>query len=267
MDAPLPRRIHLDVSPAAAASLGHGLRHVLAREPVLKIGLPLVAGLDLRQLSGVLAHELGHFRQGWAMRLWLLAGHITHWLDRSAYKRDRWDERLEQLGKDAFPLVCCAAWAVQALVWCTRQVFRLLLRLAVALSASMSRQMEYDADRCEAQLAGSDSLEGTLRRSTELDLAWNIVLDELPVRFRERRLPDDLPAFVAAMATRLPAPAVAQVESIMTERSTGLLACHPSIPRPIEAVRRLGEPGGARRGARGTGRSGDQDGAAGDWVR
>jgi Zn-dependent protease with chaperone function len=35
---------------------------------VLVIGLPLAAGMSMRQVAGVLAHEFGHFAQGAGMR-------------------------------------------------------------------------------------------------------------------------------------------------------------------------------------------------------
>ena len=63
--APRPHAIRLVVDANAAASFESGLLGVLGPSRlVLIIGLPLVAGLSLRQFTGVLAHEFGHFSQG-----------------------------------------------------------------------------------------------------------------------------------------------------------------------------------------------------------
>lgn len=58
------------------------------------IGMPLVAGLDMRQFAGVLAHEFGHFSQGVGMRLTYIIRSISHWFTRVVYERDSWDEWL-----------------------------------------------------------------------------------------------------------------------------------------------------------------------------
>lgn len=60
--APMPDRIDIDCQINAAAGFKSGggwLNGAL----VLKIGLPLMAGLTVRQFAGVVAHEFGHFSQ------------------------------------------------------------------------------------------------------------------------------------------------------------------------------------------------------------
>lgn len=53
---------------------------------MLTIGLPLVAGLSLQQLAGVLAHEFGHFSQGAGMRLTYIVRSINAWFLRVVYE-------------------------------------------------------------------------------------------------------------------------------------------------------------------------------------
>ena len=62
--APKPKRIDIDTNVNASASFRRGMLSMLGNDLVLTIGLPLVAGLTLRQLAGVLAHEFGHFFSG-----------------------------------------------------------------------------------------------------------------------------------------------------------------------------------------------------------
>ena len=67
--APQPTQIDVTNDVNAAASFESGLLTVVALRLKLTIGLPLVAGMTLRQFTGVLAHEFGHFSQGTGMRL------------------------------------------------------------------------------------------------------------------------------------------------------------------------------------------------------
>jgi hypothetical protein len=67
--APQPRRIDVDCNVNASASFGSGLLSFFSSDLVLTIGMPLVAGLTMRQFGGVMAHEFGHFAQGVGMRL------------------------------------------------------------------------------------------------------------------------------------------------------------------------------------------------------
>ena len=76
--APSPERIEVDCQVNASARLDNG---PLAprRRLVLTIGLPLAAGLNLKEFAGVMAHEFGHFSQSAGMRLSYLIRSINHW--------------------------------------------------------------------------------------------------------------------------------------------------------------------------------------------
>ena len=67
--APKPERIEVDYELNASASFSGGMAGLFRSKLVLTIGVPLAAGLSVRQLTGVLAHEFGHFSQGMGMRL------------------------------------------------------------------------------------------------------------------------------------------------------------------------------------------------------
>jgi hypothetical protein len=56
--APRPKRIEVDCRINAAAGYSGGPFSLFGREPYLIVGLGLVAGLDLKQLAGLMAHEL-----------------------------------------------------------------------------------------------------------------------------------------------------------------------------------------------------------------
>ena len=92
--APQPKQIVVNCDVNASAGFRKGFLSIIARQDlVLVIGLPLVAGLTLRQFAGVLAHEFGHFTQGAGMRLGYVIRMINLWFVRVVYERDAWDER------------------------------------------------------------------------------------------------------------------------------------------------------------------------------
>ena len=95
--APVPGRVQLDCQVNASASLGAGPLNLRQRDLVLTIGMPLVAGLSVRQLGGVLAHEFGHFAQGGGMRLTTLIRGVNAWFARVVFERDHWDQKLDEL--------------------------------------------------------------------------------------------------------------------------------------------------------------------------
>ncbi|MGV3756780.1 MAG: M48 family metallopeptidase, partial [Verrucomicrobiota bacterium] len=89
--APRPSRVNVDCQLNASASFRRGMRSFVGSDLVLTIGMPLVAGLSAKQLAGVIAHEFGHFTQGFGMRLTYIIRSINAWFARIAYERDAWD--------------------------------------------------------------------------------------------------------------------------------------------------------------------------------
>lgn len=178
--APKPKRIDVDTDVNASASFMRGIFGVLTNRLVLTIGLPLVAGLDLRQFTGVLAHEFGHFAQGSAMRLTFVVRSINLWFARVVYERDQWDYKLAQIGREmnhwAVSLILLVA---QLGIWLSRRVLWALMWAGHLISSFMLRQMEFDADRYEARVAGSDVFEKTSVRINMLGLASRAAFSDL----------------------------------------------------------------------------------------
>ncbi|TVP98211.1 MAG: hypothetical protein EA381_12925 [Planctomycetaceae bacterium] len=85
--APMPARIDVDYQVNASASPAGGLLSVASGKLVLTIGVPLIAGLSSRQLSGVLAHEFGHFAQKGGMGSTWMITRVNHWFLRVIYPR------------------------------------------------------------------------------------------------------------------------------------------------------------------------------------
>src|SRR5258708_37618736 len=88
----------------------------------------------------------------------------------------------------------------------SRGVLWLLMMTGHALSGFLLRQMEFDADRWEVQLAGSAGFESATLRLATLGYVLDDIHREMRRTWRRQlQLPDNLPVLVEYRATRLPA--------------------------------------------------------------
>lgn len=235
--APAPREIRVDTEVNASAALRRGFWSMFGSDLTLTIGLPLAAGMSLRQLSGVLAHEFGHFSQGAGMRLTYIIRAISFWFVRVVYERDSWDEWLNERLRTADGGVNLLFQLARASVWLTRRVLWVLMWIGHLVSCFMLRQMEFDADRHEARFAGSDSFQQTARRLAELSVARQMALDDLGRFLDEGRLADDLPALVLAKVPRITPEIRRDVLDPMESSKTGLFDTHPADRDRVASAR------------------------------
>jgi hypothetical protein len=243
--APRPRRIDIDCNLNAGAGFRRGMRSLFSDDLVLTIGLPLVAGMNTRELAGIIAHEFGHFTQGFAMRLTFVIRSVNGWFFRVAYMRDAWDHALEEWAaecKDGWSLivVTCA----QLGVWGTRLVLKLLMLAGHLIGCFMLRQMEYDADRYEIKVAGSAAFESATRRMHVLGISLKNSYKTMRVAFNlNHELPENFPAWLIRQDAELPASDKVKAEDTMGLDPTGLFDTHPSNGDRIRCARQAGEPG------------------------
>jgi len=243
--APMPTRIDLDCELNAAAGLRRGFRSLFRNDLVLVIGLPLVAGLTLEEFAGVIAHEFGHFTQGFGMRLSYIVRRISGWFARLCFVRDAWDVRLAEMVEesgDGYAMLL--GGCVQFGIWCTRLLLMGLMFLGHGVSCFLLRQMEFDADSYEAKVAGSEVAERTIIKFNLLGEALKRTYKEIRSAWNtSRKLPDNFPAFFAFQASLLPQPVRTKIADTVGLSRTGLFGTHPSDGDRIRSVRRAGEPG------------------------
>jgi Zn-dependent protease with chaperone function len=243
--APEPRRIDITCEVNASASFRRGALSLLGNDLVLTIGLPLVAGQNLRQFTGVLAHEFGHFAQGWAMRASFLIRSVNLWFARVVYQRDALDEWLQDQAEDED-----SHWAITAVmyvtaffVWVTRGVLFLLMMLGHALSSLLSRHMEFDADRHAFRLVGREPFATALRELPLLGAAEELAREGLAEAWKSQRLVDDFPRLVATGVTLMPSDMRAQVIDAGLRHAGGMYASHPATRDRIQAAEREPDTG------------------------
>jgi Zn-dependent protease with chaperone function len=241
--APPPRRVEVNCAVNAAAGFRRGAASLFGQDLTLSIGLPLVAGLSARQFAGVLAHEFGHFSQGAGMRLTYVIRQINQWFFRVVYERDRWDFALERAARAADFYTGVVWHAARGCIWLTRRILWVLAHAGHAVSCYMLRQMEYDADRCASQLAGSDTFRETMLRLQELNLASNAAFAALRHSWHAQRLPDSLPQFIVGTIPGIPPEVREETGRLVAESKTGIFDTHPCDTDRMRAAEALDAPG------------------------
>jgi Zn-dependent protease with chaperone function len=246
LNAPIPSRIDVNLSPNAGAGFRSGWRSIFGNDIALVIGLPLVAGLDLGQFAGVIAHEYGHFSQGTAMRASYLIRQINAWFFRVVYLRDRWDYLLVWASEDgrAGLLVMPMAYLARFGVWLGRRILWVLMLVGQALSCLLERQMEFDADGYELKLSGTESFIATSRRLRQLNLGMTVAQQQLLAKWRtDRKLFDQLPDYIVSCANEVSAEVQQRHLAQTLNRQTRLFDTHPSDAERIQRARAANEPG------------------------
>jgi Zn-dependent protease with chaperone function len=240
--APFPARVYVDCQVNASASLNGGAVGVFRRDLDLTIGLPLVTGLSVRQLSGVLAHEFGHFAQGGGMRMTALIRGVNAWLYRVVHERDTWDSTLEEWSQEGDWRVTVPMALARGSVWVSRQGLAGVMMVGHGVSCYMMRQMEFDADSYEVKIAGSEAFARTFVRLRELSAGARVAYGQLPQLLEKQAIPGDMPHLVAECSRRLPDEVRVQVQKISDE-PTGTFDTHPSDADRVAAAQALATAG------------------------
>jgi Zn-dependent protease with chaperone function len=241
--APQPHEIRIDGEVNASASFRRGVLSLFSGDLVLTLGLPLVAGLSLPQLAGVLAHEFGHFTQRAALRLSFVVRSVNVWFARVVYERDAWDEQLLSAAKKSDYRIRIVLWIAIAFVWLTRKILWALMIAGHVLSSFLMRQMELDADRYQARLVGHEVARSTFDELFGLSLAHRQAWMILPSLWQEGRLGDRFTGLVAAGHRQLLTRAPQIYQDYVAQTKTGLFDTHPSDRERIARLEREGEAG------------------------
>src|SRR6266850_2479785 len=241
--APLPCRVDVDCEINASASFDRGLIGMRRNEVVLTIGLPLAAGLTMEEFAGVLAHEFGHLAQGAGMRLTYVIRHISMWFARVVYERDEWDLRLDEAAKRIDVRIGMILHFTRFCIWLSRRVLWVLMHIGHAISCFMLREMEYDADRYETRVAGSESFGRTISKLQTLSAASHWAYRKMEETWRSRRLPENLPRFINLSTGNVPAEARQKIDEAAAKKKTRIFDTHPCDADRLRAAQALNQPG------------------------
>lgn len=239
--APRPSEIHIDSYVNASARLKHG---PLSNQLILTVGMPLISHLNTRELAGVLAHELGHFAQRYAMKQGYIINNINHWFYRVVYERDQWDALLDQwLKENGRSYVIVIGHSARLCIWLTRKLLHLLMLLGILVSRFMSRQMEFDADLYAARIAGSQQFRHTTLAIRVLARAFANANHRNMAARKEGMVSDDLPQLATNFAATLPITLRNKLNHEMKSSVSRHWDTHPSDGERITHVEEESHPG------------------------
>jgi hypothetical protein len=241
--APRPKRIDVDCEVNASASFRRGVWSMFRNDLVLTIGLPLAAGLSMREFGGVLAHEFGHFAQGAGMRLSYVVRSIVHWFIRVVYQRDQWDDWLDETAQELDFRIGWIFIVAKLFVMIGRGVLWVLLHVGLVVSGLLLRQMEFDADRFDARFAGSDSFAPKMRKLHLLGAASQFAQQQLLISLNQKKLVDSLPQLIAHHAGSTDGQSLRVVDQQISQSKTGWFDSHPCDRARIAAAESLADRG------------------------
>lgn len=238
--APIPYRMYVTADVNAFASFHDGIFGVITNRLDLTIGLPLVDGLPVASFGGVIAHELGHFGQGVAMRFNYFIGAVNRWFVRVVYERDQWDNRIAgwcDSGDWRIVLLGrTSLWAIGA----TRLALSSLMKFGVLISSYLSRQMEFNADAHEVLIAGTDAFCHTMQRMKQLNygvIPTNNLIRDL---WYDRMLPTNYAEVVVRHADAVTIPDIGPPEP---PEDSNRFRTHPTDEERIVAAKTLNAQG------------------------
>ncbi len=174
--APKPKNIYVDPDVNAYVSYTNmWLSLFLPVKKELTIGMGLVSCLNFSEFKAVVAHEFGHFAQS-SMKIGsyiISANTIIHDM---IFSRDKWDDLLDQWRASDIRL-SAAAWVITPVIWIIRQVLNLFYQFLNIMYSSLSREMEFNADKVAISTTGSDAIISALWQLESGFNNWNATMN------------------------------------------------------------------------------------------
>ena len=233
-------RLSLDVNASAYYETSwFGLRR---RAFTLTLGLPLIRGMTLAQLAGVMAHEFGHFSQRGSIFLDRLIARVNLWFILAVHRRDAIDSVVQTLTEGGghylvyvlgIVLFCLVSFG-RLLLWC-------LMQIGLLVSGSLMQRMEFDADSYQVRIIGLSAFGVTMRRLIALGISQEIAVKYAFDSLQCRILPSDLSAFVAELADRSPQVKKKAKKKIDKEPKVRR-SSHPPMRERIAAAKEMNLP-------------------------
>jgi len=170
--APKPKSIYVDPDVNAYVAYSNmWLSLFLPVRKELTIGMGLTDCLNLSEFKAVISHEFGHFAQR-SMKIGsyiISANTIIHDM---IFDRDKWDDLLDQWRASDIRL-SAAAWLITPIIWIIRQILNLFYQFLNIMYSSLSREMEFNADKVAISTSGSDAIIAALWKLDEGSNNWN----------------------------------------------------------------------------------------------
>lgn len=176
--APIPKSIFVDPDVNAYVAYSNSwLSLIFPVRKELTIGLGLIDCTNLTEFKAILSHEFGHFSQR-SMKIGsyiITANTIIHDM---IYTRDKFDEILAHWRSIDFRL-SAPAWIIMPLIWAIRELLKLFYQLLNLMYSSLSREMEFNADKVAVSTTGSLAIVSALWKLDSGFEIWNNTINNV----------------------------------------------------------------------------------------
>lgn len=174
--APKPKSIFVDPDVNAYVSYTNmWLSLFLPVKKELTIGLGLVSCLNLSEFKAVVSHEFGHFAQS-SMKIGSYIMSANTIIYDMIFSRDKWDNILDQWRASDIRL-SAAAWVITPVIWIIRQTLSLFYQFLNIMYSSLSREMEFNADKVAVSTTGSEAIISGLWKLDDGSENWNSTMN------------------------------------------------------------------------------------------
>jgi len=189
--APIPKSIYVDPDVNAYVRYTNvWMSLILPTRKDLTIGLGLVSTLNLSEFKAVMAHEFGHFAQR-SMKIGSYIHSANTIIHDMIFNRDKWDDILEQWRNSDIRL-SAAAWVITPIIWLIRKVLELFYMFLNLMHSSLSREMEFNADKVAVKSAGSVAIVSALWKLDYGFNYWNNILNNAYYASKKNIFTDNL---------------------------------------------------------------------------
>lgn len=175
--APKPKNIYADPDVNAYVSYSNmWLSLIFPVKKNLTIGLGLVNSLNMLEFKAVISHEFGHFSQR-SMKIGSYIVSANTIIHDMIFTRDKWDNVLVQW-RSADLRLSFAAWIVTPVIWLLRQTLSLFYLFLNIMYSSLSREMEFNADKVAVSTSGSEAIVTSLWRLEHGSQSWDNTMND-----------------------------------------------------------------------------------------
>lgn len=233
-----PSAIYLSMDANASAALKN-FWSLFSNKLILTIGFPLVSCMSTQNVAGILAHEFGHFSQKASLRGYYLISVVNRWFYRCIYGNDDWSQWMEKAEEKADSAgLSVIFFIVRFGMMRTNNLLSILLRFSRYLTMSLSRQMEFDADKHEIQLVGSYEFEVTTRALHRAAAATAMAFNELDYNEDDKYV-DNIPSLIRVFYSSLPERIDKRIEEQLKDNRLSVWDTHPPDAERIKHAQNL----------------------------
>ncbi|MFT4522223.1 MAG: Zn-dependent protease with chaperone function [Bacteroidia bacterium] len=237
--APLPKDIYVDPDVNAYVSYTNTWQSLfLPTKKNLTIGMGLIDCVNLTEFKAIVAHEFGHFAQR-SMKIGSYIHSANTIIHDMIFTRDGWDDILANWRASDLRL-SLPAWIISPIVWLIRQLLGLFYKFLNIMHSSLSREMEFNADKVAVKAAGSEAILSGLWKLDPGSTTWNETVSHAFLASKKGYFVNNLYAHNAQelkrnaanlhqKRTELPKDANGNVHFFMTSEvsKAGMYASHP----------------------------------------